>query len=207
MDANQSKIKIPAILQGEWPEWVCNVARELIETLYPVPQFAIGTKISPSALGAFIGQRLAYFHCIAGANPSDVGSFPETTNEAETREIKVLISFVEGAIRHAAASVSLAMLQADEKACDFLTGFAKGFATKPDDLKASNFVRSTTPIYWLLLRSWRSVANFKNLDEFHAALCRFLGKNTVGSKVRIAKLCQRIGLRFRGRGRPRKKRK
>ena len=178
-----------------------------MKTLYPVPELKIAGEFSPSALGGIIGQRLAHLHRAMEATPAEIGAARQKFDKVGAKELKQARTFIEGAFRHAAASVCLAMMESDNRASEFLTGFAKGFATKPADLRASNLVRSTTPIYLLFLQGWRSVSKFERIEDFHAALCRHLGSNNVGKIPRIAKLCQRIGLRFRSRGRPPKKRK
>lgn len=61
-----------------------------------------------------------------------------------------------------------------------------------------------TDVHFALLMWWRIVARFRSVTELHHWLTRILGPQRVGDKKRIEKICQRIGLRFRSRGRPRK---
>ncbi|HEY3898267.1 MAG TPA: hypothetical protein VGM54_06625 [Chthoniobacter sp.] len=46
----------------EWPDWVKAIARELISTLYPAGKFKVSPHLTPAELGAFMGQRIAYFN-------------------------------------------------------------------------------------------------------------------------------------------------
>ena len=59
-------------------------------------------------------------------------------------------------------------------------------------------------IYLLLILHWRRIFNFSSMTELHRFLTCCLGRNRVGDKKRVEQLCARVGLRFRGRGRPRK---
>jgi len=154
-------------------------------------------------IGRLVGQRLAYLHRMAALSASETEALRRSGVRAETKNGKHAAAFIERTFRDAAASVCLAMLDSDTRGSEFLMGFA----SRPADLKASNFLRTNTLLYWALLRGWRSVSKFDTLEDFHAALCRHLGRNTVGKLPRLAKLCQRIKLQFRGRGRPPKKRK
>lgn len=60
-------------------------------------------------------------------------------------------------------------------------------------------------IVQILFLYWRAFARLKSVSEVHKVLAAiFIKQGVVISRDRIAKLCRRIGLRYRGRGRPRK---
>lgn len=65
--------------------------------------------------------------------------------------------------------------------------------------------RSTdaTDVYLLLVMWWRFVVRFASVTQFHGLVIRCLGPSRAGGKKRTEKICQRIGLKFRSRGRPR----
>jgi hypothetical protein len=58
-------------------------------------------------------------------------------------------------------------------------------------------------IYFALVSWWRFVVRFKSLTELHEWLTKILGEQKVGDRKRVEKICERIGLKFRKRGRPR----
>jgi hypothetical protein len=60
------------------------------------------------------------------------------------------------------------------------------------------------PIYAALLFYEDEVEKCKSVAELHRWLTNLLGEIQVSDIKRIEKLCDRIGLRFRGRGRPKK---
>ena len=77
---------------------------------------------------------------------------------------------------------------------DGLRGFGRG---APGD--RSNLA---TDVYLFLVIWWRFVARFRSVTELHAWLQRCLGQNRAGDRKRTEKICERIELTFRGRGRP-----
>ena len=54
-------------------------------------------------------------------------------------------------------SLALAVDQSHADATRFFAAFANGLSRMPSDLQASNFQRTTTRIYWIMLLGWRSV--------------------------------------------------
>jgi hypothetical protein len=60
-------------------------------------------------------------------------------------------------------------------------------------------------IYLVLFLYQHHIMTFTSMTDLYAWLCRSFPRSQVGEKKRIELLCSRIGLRFRGRGRPRKK--
>jgi hypothetical protein len=61
-----------------------------------------------------------------------------------------------------------------------------------------------TNIYFTICLFWQHVQRMQSSAELHAWLCKLGPPSLIGDKKRIEQLCRRIGLRFRGRGRPRK---
>ncbi len=66
--------------------------------------------------------------------------------------------------------------------------------------------RSTdaTQVYLALVVWWRFVAQLNSVTHLHRWLGLVLGPARAGERKRTEKICERIGLRFRPRGRPRK---
>jgi hypothetical protein len=61
-----------------------------------------------------------------------------------------------------------------------------------------------TDVYLALVVWWRFVVRFASVTVLHAWLTRLLGPARAGERKRTEKICERIGLKFRPRGRPRK---
>lgn len=59
-------------------------------------------------------------------------------------------------------------------------------------------------MYLVLVIWWRFIADCQSIAQLHAWLTRVLGPNRAGHLKRTEKICQRLGLKLKGRGRPRK---
>lgn len=60
-------------------------------------------------------------------------------------------------------------------------------------------------LYLRLLILWPYVETFKSASQLHRFLCNQYGKQMIGGLKRIEKVCQRFGMKFARRGRPKKK--
>ncbi len=61
------------------------------------------------------------------------------------------------------------------------------------------------PLMLATVFGWREIVGLGSVGAFHAWLVNHLDRNSVGEDVkRIERFCKEIGLKFRGRGRPRK---
>lgn len=89
-----------------------------------------------------------------------------------------------------------------ERIAEFHRGASDGYRglgiNAPND--RSNLA---SDVYLALVICWRGVARMESVTELHVWLCRILGPQKVGERDRVRKICQRIGLKFRERGRPR----
>lgn len=85
----------------------------------------------------------------------------------------------------------------------FLEGLAK--ASKEPWLNPTHSPADTAfPIYATLLYYEDEIEKCGSVPDLHRWLCDLCGERQIGDIKRLEKLCQRIGLKFRGRGRPRK---
>lgn len=102
-----------------------------------------------------------------------------------------------------------------EEAAAFFSGFAAGIS-RPGLVKGNTESgeagiqaakpTSATAVYQRMFFQWREVEKLKTLEELREFLVASgLPANMVGDEERLARLCGRIGLAFRKRGRPRKR--
>ncbi len=205
MAAAESRIPEPEFLKGKYPEWVNRVARELMYTFFPEAQFKVGRLWSPKEIGAIMGHQLAYWHGISEVPKlrpiRGFRKIDKKTRARITRQVERSCKEKQQAIERA---LTLASKQAYSDATEFFTAFANALNRKPSDIDASNFHRTNTRIYWLMLLCWRSVERLRSVHELQQALCRHFEPHTVGSVKRIEKMCQRLGLKFGPRGRPKR---
>jgi len=93
----------------------------------------------------------------------------------------------------------IALKQDTNEARRFFSGFANAMQVNP-----SSRARTTPGIYTTMVVRWREIEKLENYSQLYEWLCRIFGSHLVGKQNRIEKMCQRFGLHFRGRGRPRK---
>jgi len=202
MEAAENKIPEPAFLKGEFPDWVNRLGQQLIATLFPAARLKPGRVWTASEIGAMLGHNVAYWHAVADMPKITKGKFRKLDRKMAKRLKRQVGAFAKAHERAITKSLALAVSQPYTDAAQFFTAFAQGLNRKPADLEASNFHRTTTRVYWTLLQGWPSVARLKSVQELQQALCRYLEPHVVGDVKRIEKICQRLGLHFAPRGRP-----
>lgn len=205
MDACESEMPEPAFLKGHWPEWVRRIGRELMATMFPAAKLKVGRDWTAGELGALLGHRVAYFHAMTHfAVPETSDVFKKLDNKVVRQTQKQLQDYANAFDVALKRSLALAVDQSHADAAQFFTSFAKGLNKMPSDIQASNFQRSTTRVYCIMLAAWRSVERLKSVHELQQGLCRHMDTHAVGNVKRIEKICQRIGLSFGLPGRPKK---
>lgn len=178
------------------PDWVCNVMLQ-IQKMFPFPKDKIPMPKDPTEClkkivesvnrerGFFIGALWAAAH---GRNPE---ARPTDGNVSPAGYLSAVLE--NKRYRYS-------------RAC--LSGFAQGLNAQFLD-EEGRPTRHTLayPVYRALLENWREVAALRSVTELHQWLRMRVPSqaNTPERLARLQKLCQRVGLRFRERGRPRKK--
>jgi hypothetical protein len=200
----ESKLPEPAFLRGDFPEWVQRLSRELLATLFPKAKLKVNRYWAPAEVGAILGHQLAYCAAIGEMPVLPVHRAFRVDKKALARAKKQVRRFMECYIVAVQRSVALASVQRYPEATEFFTAFANGLNKKPVDADATNFQRTTTKVYWIMLLGWRSVQKLRSVRELQQGLCKYLEPHVVGDIKRIEKICQRLGLTFGPRGRPRK---
>jgi hypothetical protein len=87
-------------------------------------------------------------------------------------------------------------------AASFFAGKSQGILGPSGADDGSLHETSATKIYLLLILAWPTVSELPSVSVLHDWLKSRLGPRVVGEKRRVEKLCERMGLRLRGRGRP-----
>lgn len=83
--------------------------------------------------------------------------------------------------------------------------FEQGKADALKMIAGGNRRNDATDIYQFMLLYWRVVQRLESVDQLHQLLIRVFGRNRAGcDPKRVAQICQRVGLKYRARGRPRK---
>lgn len=211
----------PVQAAGDSPAWVHVAVARIDKSLFAPPNAILGDAVAnPYRVGYALGLMKW------GKASLDIKTPPEVRNaikgvrlarRARKEMIRMCQDFLinvqiiakrNGRLEIAGAreikmANSLARKYSGRDESDFHRGLSDGLRGlgrgAPGD-------RSTdaTDVYLLLVIWWRFVARLSSVTQLHNLAVRCLGPARAGEKKRIEKLCQRIGLTFRKRGRPKK---
>ena len=201
MEQAENKLPEPKFLRGELPVWVQNVVRSLLTSLFPAAKLKRGTAWTAEEVGALIGHKVAYCHSWMEMPETDSVVFKKLDRKVVARVRKLAREFIVATEDATQKALCLALEQSYADSVSFFVAFSKALAMKPSD-----FPRTNTKVYWLLLRGWKSVQHLRTVHELQQALCRYLEPHVVGNVKRIEKMCQRLELHFARPGRPREPR-
>ncbi len=87
---------------------------------------------------------------------------------------------------------------------EFLLGYAGAFAQKPRGSGVGSFGNTAFEIYNFMLVYWRIIDRLDSVHHLHEVLVKVFGPYRTGDLTRTEKICQRIELRYRKPGRPKK---
>ena len=205
----------------EYPQWVLNVEREFSLVMLPSaklkdPDF----KLTPKRMGALLGHicEMAVWmmewmsHQTENSDKKDEtplakNSLAKITEEEWGKGLKALDSLADwyNALRRLAKRALCSSVdQTYEDMTDFLLGYSDAFSRKPKTFQVGNIGNPTFEIYVFMLIFWKAIDRLNSVRELHELLVKVFGASRIGDQKRIEKICQRIGLRFRKAGRPKK---
>ena len=195
------------------PEWVLNAWVECCKVVFP-GGLPAADQWDAKAVGEIFGRLYGLQSVLAGEVPLG----PETQaakdklkaaaktkpplKNAKALKTDVLTKLVA---THAAIplATALATSAAYSDALRFQKGLARGLEIKSDELAASRTFERHTRTYLALSLSWRACMNCRSLKHIHEQLCAAVGESRIGNFKTFEKVCQKIGLSVRPRGRPR----
>jgi hypothetical protein len=89
------------------------------------------------------------------------------------------------------------------EAVTFFQAFGGSMSIKPTDLETERTMGVSEKIAFVMILDWRAIAKLQSVGQLHKTLDTALKPHGIVITLkRVEKLCQRIGLRFKGRGRP-----
>ncbi len=197
----------------EAPEWVLNAWVECIKIVFPrgLPP---AEKWDAEFLGEFLGRLYALEKLYGGEVPlgpetqaemekieATVTSNPPLKNiKAIEKDFSTKFQATKGAISMATSAVSSASYK---DAISFQKGLARGMEIKPDELATSRTFQRHTRTFLTLAVHWRAFSKCRSVGEIHKILCKGIGENKIGTlKTFENRVVKKIGLKVRGRGRP-----
>jgi hypothetical protein len=129
---------------------------------------------------------------------------PEQLQKSEEFLIKMTDEWYPALRRLAKHALCSCVDQQYDDMKEFLLAYAGAFAQKPSGPGASSFGNTAFEIYNFMLLYWRIIERLKSVHHLHEVLVKVFGPYRAGDLKRTEKICQRIGLRYRKAGRPKK---
>jgi len=209
------------------PKWVLKVLGELIQQGMPMIQIRKPKQLTPKEVGRCLGQICANVYAIGESMSNNAEDLEKNLRIVKWMQENQQMPTVQTALKameFAGQSVldlasSLNRIETtmtdsfkaalDQpsrvEAADFFRGFADGIA-KPGMIHKPSLAGATTatPIYGKLLVHREEIKRLNSVRELREFLLeRGLSEQVLGDPKRLEKICERIGLGFRKRGRPR----
>lgn len=193
-------------------DWESRLEERLTAALYPRLNVTPEIKLTPERMGYFLGStdvKAVWLLELIHSGNLQPKVKREVTPEDEAAGLDWLRQFelyFDGLRRFTKRALAMSVDQEYQVMRDFLKGFALGFSEMPFGHRGTGDRRDTdTYLLLLFVRPWLKVC--PSVTELHHLIVRVQGSTAAGDKSRTEKICQRLGLRFGKRGRPKGKRK
>jgi hypothetical protein len=207
---------------AEWPDWVCNLWPILFGISHPGLNFRRLKKWTAKDLGQFLGRQSALEGMIWDEVPLSprVKQERDTWLDSQAEKLKSNTALADSIIFHANGMkkwrpvfkkfINEALISARERpypeSSAFLKAFGKANVLEPDELSTEKKMGVGERIAYVMILYWRPISKFESVAQLHQLLSTAAkSMGIVITLKRVEKLCQRIGLKFKGRGRPKRK--
>jgi len=207
---------------AEWPDWVCKLCPTLFGISHPGLNFRHVKKWTARDLGQFLGRQSA----LAGLIWDEVPLSPRVRQErdawidSEAAKLKSNSKLANSLKQDAIGMLkwrpvfknfldeilASARSRPYPESSAFLEAFGKANVIKPDDLATEKAMGVGERIAYVMVLFWRPISKLESVAQLHKLLsdaAKPMG--IVITLKRVEKLCYRIGLKFKGRGRPKLK--
>ena len=219
LDALEENVPEPHWIKGEWPRWVQKAWLEILKSCFPDAKLNPDHGLTPRALGAVLGAKVGLLEWLGDENGFAKskaaklleGASANLTAEQKTEAEAAGAKFLEGiegycdAFENAqAGALGLAGTAATDEQSEFFSAYISAMQRGKKGLDVGTYGSTATPIYIFLVMNWQAVERVPSVAILHTACGHHLGAPRVGELKTFQKLCQRIGLKLRPRGRPQK---
>ena len=195
------------------PDWVVNVLLQVAKVYFPGVKIDKTTRCTALVMGAIMGHemamakqmtpdRVAILHKMATGGkvtPFTGAEKFEARNRGQAMFVETVPAILTAGKEALAGAVNL---PPDEMA-EFMRGVDVGVKGASFESFKAHY-DFTTSVYMILLSNWPAIEKLGSVTELRNWLLERLPEINVGSESRIKKLCSRVGLKLRDRGRPRK---
>ncbi len=225
---------LPAGLEKR-PKWVTRVLLELLQQTHPWIRFKRGKPTTAREVGQLFGQVTANCFAVEDqiknglaaieADPTHAERLDQILKAAQEGKAPAALGVLNSALEASGALIAGAFEHIERfqanlealfkaaldqpshaEASAFFRGYSEGLS-KPGTVKGRPAHDTTaTDIYGFIYADSAHIETLSSLTELraHMLTCGFT-EQTLGPAKRLEKLCQRVGLTLRKRGRPKKK--
>ncbi len=195
------------------PKWVENIERQVGVTMFPVAKLNEELKLTPRRMGAILGHQCAIAVWLMDwlaaelEKPQSVDGSkftPEQLEKGQELLIKLTEQWYPALRRLAKRALCSCVDQPYDDMKEFLLAYAGAFAQKPRGSGVGSFGNTAFEIYNFMLVYWRIIDRLDSVHHLHEVLVKVFGPYRTGDLTRTEKICQRIELRYRKPGRPKK---
>jgi hypothetical protein len=214
----QSSAPGPVGVEEDWPDWVVKLLAGMMNVSHPGLNLRGAKKWRAKDLGRFLGRQFALGAVVQGELPSTTNFTTEAAKLAAAFPSIAALSCLQDKHAQDMEQGRLAFRQFIKElvtsACDrplseaseFFKAFGGAAAVAPDDFDSERLVGVGERIAFVMFVHWREIAEFESVAQLHQFLSHVVAPAGIIIEFkRIEKLCQRIGLKVKARGRPRKK--
>jgi hypothetical protein len=206
----------------EWPEWVQKLLASLLSISHPGVNVKNIRKWKAKDLGRMLGRQYAGEFLVRGGVPlsSQViregerfGMWAAERAKQKRPDLdldKAQKQFEQGMrvwkpkfTKFIQDTLASACERPYIEASPFFEAFGKAIVIKPDEFLTERKMGVGDKISWTMVAMWEEIVQLHSVGELHRVFEQALKpQGVIVNCKRIEKLCQRIGLKFKGPGRP-----
>lgn len=213
MEKHDGPSMADSLLPDDAPVWVNQLTVVMLRSLLPGVKLRRDSGTAPEFQGAMTAKAVVVVHLLTGRATLPPKTLAEINAYIRGKKLgrAEQARLAEPVLREIAAQAAVveeimplvAQLAASEQE-RFFKAYQRALKRGLEMLDPTK-ITVEEKLVQLLFFYWRGFARLKSVSEVHKVLAAiFIKQGVVISRDRIAKLCRRIGLRYRGRGRPRK---
>jgi len=203
-----------------YPQWVVNVAAEVLKVGMPTVGLREGLKLDARVAGAFMGSQYARLCSLSELfkEPNSeekrtierieawVEKLPEAQRlEFRERETAINLFFevlFTGWMERFLLLLKRAFGSAVEESMEDASAFTGAFHTALKQARKTSRETTAFKVYFWMFMHWRYIQTFESIRQLQKFLGVYLTANELGNLKRLEKICERIGLTLRPPGRP-----
>ena len=200
------------------PVWAENALAEMTKVVLPGKRLPTQGECDAEFIGELIGRQNAFAKLMGGEIPMSAEMQADLENlkkrdEAQPKTPKIaarkkmlakdFLNMIDANDQAIPALMAAMFASSHEDALKFQKGLLRGMNLVAEELDAGKIFQRHTRIFWVLGMQWQCFSKCNSVADVYYDLCEKIGFKEVGSlKTFEERIARKIGMKFRGRGRP-----